>query len=91
MAVHIKDLLKNYFKDTEKKFGDKNKINSITDRVLDERLNGHIHLKNIYKKKIFFSTNSSSFCFEFNLKKKVLLEEIRKAFPDIEDIVIKIG
>jgi hypothetical protein len=91
MAMHIKDLLNSFFKEAEKKNKEKDSLQKIIDRVLAEKVRKHVHLKKTYKNKLIFQSDSSSFSYEFNLKKKELLEEIQKENPEIEKIQVVIG
>ena len=91
MATHIKKIIENFIKEKKTDIKEKEKIRQIVDSVLDKKLKKDISLKTIYKNKLIFSSSSSHFSYEFSLKKGELLEALRKEFPQIEDIKIKVG
>lgn len=91
MATHIKDLLSNFL-DIKKKETDVNgKIKEIVDKSIDRKLQKHIFLQKVYKDKVIFCSDSSSSGYEFNLNRNCLLREIKKEFPQIKELKIKIG
>jgi hypothetical protein len=91
MVTHIKNILKDFLKDNKKDIEDKEKMERILYGALDKKLKGHIKVKRIYKNKVVLSSDSAAFSYEFNLKKKSVLEKLKKTFSQIEDIKIKVG
>lgn len=67
------------------------RVEEIVNNGLGQKVGKYIHLKRIYKKKLFFSADTSSAIYEFGLKENELLEAVRKEFPEIEGVKIKIG
>jgi hypothetical protein len=87
----LKDLLDDFLKDKKEKIEKREKIERILDKFLEEDLKNHLHLKGIYKKRLVFYVDNASFGYVFNLKKEEVLEKIKKEFPQIEEIKIKVG
>jgi hypothetical protein len=87
----LKNLLEDFLKDKKEKIKKREKIEKILEKFLEEDLKNHLHLKGIYKKKLVFYTENASFGYVFNLKKEEVLEKIKKEFPEIEEIKIKVG
>lgn len=88
MATHIKDLLNDFFKENEKKIKEKERIQAIIDDVIGDPIKRYISLRGVDKKKVVIFSDSSSVKYEMNLKKKELLESLKKEIPFIEDIQI---
>lgn len=60
-------------------------------KILTKKESGHIKF-NYFKKGILgVSVDSSSWLYNFNLKKEGLLEKAKKELPDIKDIRFRIG
>lgn len=91
MATHIKELLKCFFDENKKNLEERGKLEDIVNKVLSEKIRKHVCLKEAYKKKLVFLSDSSSFGYEFNLQREKLLQEIKKEFPLIETIQVKVG
>lgn len=90
MTTHIKDLLSDFFNHQRKDIDIHDKIRAILNKS-DKKLQDYISLQKVYKDKIVFNSKSSCHSYEFNLKKNSLLEEIRKEFPQIKELKVKIG
>jgi hypothetical protein len=60
------------------------------DEELGPNFQKHVRIKRVYKNTIILNSDNSSFSYDFNLKKDSLLQRIKKEFPYIEDIKIKI-
>lgn len=91
MDTHIRIIIKDFLREKEKEFKEKEKLEKILATNLGRELRKYVHLGKIYRNKLVFYTNTSSSGFDFNLKKNDLLEAVRKEFPQIEDIKIKVG
>lgn len=60
-------------------------------KILTKKEYGHIKF-NYFKKGILgLSIDSSSWLYNFNLKKETMLQRIKKELPDIKDIRLRIG
>lgn len=88
MATHIKDLLDNFFRESEQKIKEKEKIQEIIDSVAGEPLKNFISLRDVDKKKVVISSDAASVKYEINLKKKELLQRLKTELPFIEDVQI---
>jgi len=91
MATHIKSILAQFLKNKKRETADITRVEGIVNKELGEKVSKYIHLKRVYKKKLFFSADTSSALYEFGLKKGGMLEAVRKEFPEIEGTKIKIG
>lgn len=91
MPEHIKNVIEKFLKEIQNRKGETERITQVIKNVLGESEAAHISLKKIYQKKVLFSVDSSSFSYDFNLKKQKVLVAIKKEFPYIEDIIIRIG
>jgi hypothetical protein len=91
MATHIKSILVQFLKHKKRETADITRIEEIVNTGLGEKVGKYIHLKKVYKKKLFFNADTSGAIYEFGLKKAGLLEAVRKEFPEIEGVRIKIG
>lgn len=88
MATHIKDLLDNFFRESEQKIKEKEKIQEIIDSVAGEPLKNFISLRDVDKKRVVISSDAASVKYEINLKKKELLQRLKTELPFIEDVQI---
>lgn len=91
MATHIKNLIKNFLKDKKHEVNEKIKIEKIIDKNLTVNLKKHIKLQGVHKKTLIFCSDSSSANYEFGLRKENLLKAVKKEFPNIDAIKIKIN
>ncbi|UCC94380.1 MAG: DUF721 domain-containing protein [Candidatus Omnitrophota bacterium] len=90
MATHIKNLIQNFIGAKKKEVEERVKIRNIVDENLDEKLKIGVELRKIHKNTLIFYASSSHFSYEFNLKKRTLLENIQKHFPYIKEIKIRV-
>ncbi|MBU0694710.1 MAG: DUF721 domain-containing protein [Candidatus Omnitrophica bacterium] len=91
MAGHIKHLIEAFLKEKKKETGIQEKIKKIIDGAVDKKLTKYIQLKRVYKNNLIFCSSSSGASFKFNLKKRSLLEAVKKEFPQIKDVKIEVG
>jgi hypothetical protein len=91
MATHIKLLIEGFLKKKKEDCAEQEKIEAILTRLLDKETKKHISLKNISKGHLVLHSDSSSFTYNFNLKKAKILKEIQKEFPQIQGVKVKIG
>ena len=91
MATHIKLLIGGFLNKRKKEARNQERIDQIIRGVLSKETEKHIEIKKIHKGKIVLHSDSSSFSYEFNLKKEKVLEAIQKEFPKIKTIRIEIG
>ena len=91
MAIHIKALVKDFLKNQEQEISYRARLKSIVEANIDKKLKKHVYLKKVYKNKLIFVSESSSFSYVFNLGKDKLLKAVREQFPEIEDAKITLG
>ncbi|MFH1504586.1 MAG: DciA family protein [Candidatus Omnitrophota bacterium] len=91
MATHIKFLLGNFLNKRKKESKKQLETQQYIEGILDEKIKGYIKVKTITAAEVLFSSESSNFTYEFNLKKEKLLQEIQKQFPKIKKIKITKG
>ena len=91
MATHIKLLIEGFLKKKKEDCAEQEKIEEILNRFLDKETKKHINPKSISRGKLILHSDSSSFTYNFNLKKEKILKEIQKEFPEIKGIRVKIG
>ena len=91
MGIHIKCILDKFLEKGEEKKKYREKIRAAVGRLLGEKERTHISFSSVEEKKIILCFDSSSAIYEFNLKKKDVLEKIKKEFPEIKDIKSKLN
>ncbi|MDD4182411.1 MAG: DciA family protein [Candidatus Omnitrophica bacterium] len=91
MATHIKSIIEEFLKEKKAEAKSTGKIERIVEENLGENLKKHVRLQRIYKKNLIFCSDSSSASYEFRLRREGLLKAVKKEFPDIEGVKIKIG
>ena len=91
MATHIKEIVKKFLKEQSKATQEREKIKKIINGTLGRTLAENITLEGIYKNTLILRSNASSFIYDFNLKKKGVLEALQKELPRLKDVKIKIG
>lgn len=91
MPTHIKNIISQFLKEKKSEAKSAGKIERIIEENLGADLVRHVKLQRIYKKTLIFNSDSSSASYEFGLRKDILLKAVKKDFPDIEGVKIKIG
>jgi len=91
MGIHIKCILDKFLKEGEGKRKYQERIKEAVERLCGEEERKHILHSFMEKDKIIIQLDSSSAIYEFNLKKKNVLEKIRKEFPEVKDIKTKLN
>ena len=91
MAIHIKELVDKFLAQKKEEHKEGERIQQIVNRVLNSETQEGIRFKGIFKNEIVFKSTSSSFSYDFRLKKDKILEGIKEEFPRIKDIRIEIG
>lgn len=91
MGIHIKSILDKFLEKGEEKRRYQEKARAAIESLLGDKEKKHITLSLVEKNKIVICFDSSSAIYEFNLKKKKVLEEIKKEFPEIKEIKTKIN
>ena len=91
MATHIKEIVKKFLKEQSKAIQEREKIKKIINRTLGRTLAENITVEGVYKNTLIIHSNASSFIYDFNLKKKGVLEALQKELPHLKDVKIKIG
>ena len=66
-------------------------ISRIFDKVLKEQGLAHAKIAGLKEGTLVVNIDSPARLYQFNLKKKKILEEINRAIPDIQKIYFKIG
>lgn len=91
MAIHIKQILDEFLKNKKDIWARQKKIEQIVNPLIKDKMKKHIYLKKVLKNCLVFASDSSSFSYEFSLKKGEIIKEIKKEFPEIERIRIELG
>ncbi|MDD4955283.1 MAG: DciA family protein [Candidatus Omnitrophica bacterium] len=91
MATHIKSIINQFLKEKKKEAKNTVKIEKIIEENLGADLIRHIRLQRIHNKNLVFRSDSSGASYELGLRKEALLKAVKKDFPDIEGVKIKIG
>jgi len=91
MATHIKDLVGKFLAEKKEEHKEQERIQQIVSRFLDPEAQKGICFKGIFKKEAVFKSTSSSYSYNFRLKKDKILAGIKEEFPRIKDIRIEIG
>ncbi len=91
MTTHIKCLIEGFLKEKKREICYKKKIEKAICKFLSKKDEKHIKSKKIIKDQLVIYFDSSSFAYNFNLKKNNLLTEIKKEFPEIKGIKIGAG
>ncbi|MCK4912293.1 MAG: hypothetical protein KAS05_01070 [Candidatus Omnitrophica bacterium] len=91
MAIHIKDLVGRFLAEKKEEYKEKEKIQQVIEKIVDLDLQGSVCVKGVCKDEIILYSPSSSFSYDFKLKKEKILAGIRKEFPSIKNIKIEIG
>lgn len=91
VAIHIKNIIDQFLEEKKAEAKSTGKIEKIIEENLGVDLKKHVRLQRIYKKNLIFCSDSSSASYEFRLRREILLKAVKKEFPDIEGMKIKIG
>jgi hypothetical protein len=91
MATHIKYIIKKFLKEQKKASREQERIKKIINGNLNRALAKNIVVEGVHRNILFVRSDSSSFAYDFNLKKKGLLEALQKELPCLKDVKIKIG
>lgn len=90
MATHIKELLGEFLKGKQQEFKSKEKIEDISNRVLGAELSGQVRVEKIEKTRITFSCPAPEYKYELSLNREKLLGQIKKDFPEIKEMRIRL-
>lgn len=90
MSTHIKDILNEFIKKGKANKETQSKIEEALNNILGGKFLEHITIKGIYKKKIIFCLSNSTVQYEVGLKKNELEKALKKEFPELEEIQLKI-
>jgi len=91
MAVHIKDLVEKFLAEKKEEYEEKEKVQQIIEKVLDFGEREKVCVKGICKNEVVLYSPSSSFSYDFKLKKEKILAEVIKGFPRVKNIRLEIG
>jgi hypothetical protein len=91
VTTHIKNIINQFLKEKKSEARHADKVVRIVEENLGAELIRHIKLQRIDKKNLIFSSDSSAATYEFGLRKENLLKAVRKEFPNIEGVKIRIG
>jgi hypothetical protein len=91
MATHIKNLIKDFLKSKKAETADKGKIEEIFDGQVSLKLKKHIRLGGVEKNNLIVYSDAAAASYELNLIKGRILEGLKKDFPAVSDIKIRIG
>ena len=91
MPDHIRNLIGNIVKEIKKDKKSKDKILYIVEKLIDKRTQSHIKSYRLYKKELFFYVDSSIWGYEVNLRRKKILDELKKEKMGVKTIKIKLS
>jgi hypothetical protein len=91
VPTHIKNLITNFLRDFERNRLEKEKIRSLIEDLLDDKLKSHLHSYKVYRRNLIFHVDSAIWGYQLHLLKTKILEVIKKEIPQIKHIKIKIG
>jgi len=91
MAIHIKDLVGKFLAEKKEEYQEKEKVQRIVEELLDFGLRERVCVKGICKNEVVLYSPSSSFSYDFKLKKEKILAGVKKEFPRIKNIRVEIG
>ena len=88
----IKDIVQQVIgKLAQEKQSDSEKIQLVWNEILKNEGVEHTKISGWKERKLIVSVESSAWLYQFQLKKKKILLQLQKAFPEIENIYFKIG
>lgn len=90
MATHIKEVIGDFFKNSQQLVENRRKFDMIVEPYLKNGIEGNVLFAGVEKNTVIFYSKASSFSYAFNLQRPQLLKDIQREFPYIEDIKIKI-
>jgi len=90
MATHIKDILGDFFKNSQDFVEKRRKFDMIVAPYLQGGLKGNITFSGVEKDTMIFNSKASSFSYEFNLRKERLLKDVQQEFPHIVNVKITV-
>ena len=91
MATHIKNILKQFIHKEKTKAKKTEEISQIVQQHLKATVSSEVSIGKIDKKKLTLVVSSSLVAYELNLKKQQILEEIKRHYPHIDQIQIRVG
>jgi hypothetical protein len=91
VPTHIKNLITSFLKDLEKNKPKKEKIYSLIEGLLDNKLKDHLSSYKVYRGNLIFYVDSAIWSYQLHLLKTKILETIKKEAPQIKNIKIKIN
>ena len=86
MATHIKEVIGDFFKNSQQLVENRKKFDMIVEPYLKNGVEGNVLFAGVEKNKLVFHAKASCFSYTFNLQKPQLLKDIQREFPYIEDI-----
>ena len=91
MATHIKVLIKKFLKEQKKTTRQHSEIRRVIKENLDRTSAKNLVVEGVHKNTLIIRSSSSSFVYDFNLKKEGILEALQKELPCLKEIKIKVG
>lgn len=88
----IKDIVNTVVgKISSKRAADQKDIVSVWENILKKKERTHAKISGLKDGQLMVDIDSSAWLFQFNIKKKKLLEEIQKEIPEVQKIYFRIG
>ena len=91
MATHIKEVIGDFFKNSQQLVEKRRKFDTIVGPYLKGGVEGNVLFVGVEKNAVIFHAKDSCFSYTFNLKKPQLLKDLQREFPYIEEIKVKVG
>ena len=67
------------------------KIQQVWRAILNDKEQKHAKISGLKNGKLYINVDASAWLYEFNLRKKIILQRMQKDAPEIKDIFFKIG
>ncbi|MCP4653440.1 MAG: DUF721 domain-containing protein [Candidatus Omnitrophica bacterium] len=88
--MHIREIIEKFIKEKEKEVSKREELVEAVNGALGGKIKNKVKIEKVEKGKIFFKATSSAVAYEFNLRKKKVLEGVRCKFPEIKEIKIEV-
>jgi len=90
MGTHIKEIIKDYINNKDRHLRKGVSLENILKKHLGEQVAAGVVFAGIKDEVMYLSSQASAFSYYFRLKKKHILEDVKKEFPETKEIKIKV-
>ena len=88
----IKDIIKTVVgKISSQRASGQKDIVSVWENILKKKERTHAKISGLKEGQLMVNIDSSAWLYQFNIKKKKILEEIQKEIPEVQKIYFRIG